>query len=332
LAERLSRDVRGAERLAAPALGAAVDVQGLLPREVGDARRAEARVLGLEVERAKRRARRRERAQEHVRQRREDVKVLPVRQEVQEEEHDGEMEPVRGHADEVDRRRGEPEALERRGAEGPRRREHIEPERRSRRRDGRQLLRAVEEHLGRHERGDEAEDEVSFPRAREALGTGDEPAPQEAKRRERGEEDDDVLRETERRSGRGRGCEPRQVEIRLEPHPEERDRPEREDEERCEEGDVEQSRRELLAIEQPSLPEAEAQQRRDAVSDPVERPAPAQRRERREAAPHGDGEDTPTREEQCCGQRRSHRRARFRARAARRPSGSSRRAPVQVNC
>ncbi len=85
-AERLPRDVGRARRRAASALGARVSVEEILPRELLDVRRAELRVLGLEIHRLHRAARARTaRVREvDVEQRRHDVQVLRVRQIIQE--------------------------------------------------------------------------------------------------------------------------------------------------------------------------------------------------------------------------------------------------------
>ena len=92
--QRLPRQVRRADLAAAPALGAGVDVELLLPGEVLDLPDAEDPRLGrlLDVDRGHL-PRRVELREEEVRERREDVEVLREGEVVQEEEDREEMEP-----------------------------------------------------------------------------------------------------------------------------------------------------------------------------------------------------------------------------------------------
>ena len=78
------------------------------------------------------------------------MEVLPVGEEVQEDEDDREVEPEAGRPDDRHRARGE--RREQRGGDGARREGPVETA------PGEELLRAVERHVGDHEPGDGAED------------------------------------------------------------------------------------------------------------------------------------------------------------------------------
>src|SRR5262249_44062485 len=90
---RLAGDVRRAVGLASPALGAAVEVEPVLPGQVPDGLRAE--LLGLEVRGGERPAAV-QALEEDVGKRGDDVEVLPQWEEVQEGEDDRQVHPEHG--------------------------------------------------------------------------------------------------------------------------------------------------------------------------------------------------------------------------------------------
>ena len=103
--ERLVRQHRRADDAAAAALGAGVAVEHRLPRQVLDSRGAEP--LGLLEVRRREAAGRVELHEEDVRDRRQDVEVLRVRQVVAEEEDVHEMGPPGGVVERLELRRGD---------------------------------------------------------------------------------------------------------------------------------------------------------------------------------------------------------------------------------
>ena len=93
VAERLAGDVGRAVGLAAAALGAAVDVEGLLPGEVLHRARAEVGAPPTPGRACASAPRGGQPLQVDVGQRGDDVEVLPEGQEVEEDQHDDEVEP-----------------------------------------------------------------------------------------------------------------------------------------------------------------------------------------------------------------------------------------------
>ncbi len=197
VAEGLAGDVGRAVRLAAAALGAAVDVPALLPGEVLHRRRSEGGVLRLEVELAQG-AGRRQPGEQDVRERRDDVEVLPEGEDVQEDEDEGEVDEERGERDRLELRRADQAEVP------PVLRSEADEEARSERpgrREERACLvphgpeRSIEGDLRDHQAGDEEEDHDALGGERDPVRLRHEPPPQEPGDADERAEDDEVLHE-----------------------------------------------------------------------------------------------------------------------------------------
>ena len=184
--ERLPRVVGRAVGLAAAALGARVCVEDFLPGEVAELRNAEAgRVLQVELSQL---AHRLQTLEVDGRQSRDDVEVLPHRQEVEEGHHDGDVEQhAEGHrVGRGARRHAVEEPL--RDLAGHRQ----VPGNRAgalRQRGG------VDEHVGPEDADDHAEDEHALPRERHPLLLGDHAVVEEDRAPQRSQDVDHVLAE-----------------------------------------------------------------------------------------------------------------------------------------
>ncbi len=225
--ERLARQGRRAHDAAAAALGARVAVEHLLPGQVLDARGPEALgVLEVDLDQPPHRL---EVQEEDVRDRREDVEVLGVRQVVAEEQQVGEMEPPAPLVDRLQLRRSH--AGERAGD----RPDHRSPRRRVLRRERRPG--AFGEQVGDHQEGDQKQDQPGVPRQIEAFRTREGPSKDgQGDARER-EDLEDVLHEGVAVTGR-----PGQKhEARDQPFHHEGDGAHREDDEAAEDQDVEEA-------------------------------------------------------------------------------------------
>ncbi|MGC4117729.1 MAG: hypothetical protein QM765_24865 [Myxococcales bacterium] len=288
MGERLAGDVGGAVRLAAPALGAAVDVEGLLPGEVGGLGQPEAlRVLQVELGELPRRRQARE---VDVEERGDDVEVLAVGQEVAEHQDDGDVDPVAGVHQHLEG--AAVEADEPAGGRGADRQHRVE----ALVLDGQ--LRALEEGVADHQRGDEAEDEVGLPALRHPVGPLEGAQHDEVRRGDEGDGEDDVLEEEVAAADGGLVREQGQVEGRREAHPEEGDRPQREHQEREEDERVHRARQTLLGVEQPLLAEAELEQRDHPLAQVVEAVGLLQAGQQPQAVLHREDEERTGQDEQ----------------------------------
>ena len=284
--------------LAAAALRARVDVEPLLAGEVLDGAVPKT-ALSLSRSSLRSAAEAGGRAQEHVRERGDDVEVLPVGEEVQEHEDHDDVQPEPGNADDL---RGsgrnpaiaaaasEPAGAVHAGERAPARRcaapsnaislnamsAMMKPRMRFASQDcvSRAGLVTTRRQRSAIVAPSAASTTTSFT-SRYAF-----PPPNPAR-------------------GRAGGSPPRS---RSEQH----DGPERQDEERPEDDHVEEAGDELLAIEEPALTEPEPEQRCKPLRGAIGALHCAQREERPEPSLHGPGEGPASRGEQERGEERAH--------------------------
>ena len=235
---------------------------------------------------------RRQLAEEHVRDRRDDVKVLGQREQAQEDQDRDAVHPPAHLADRV--RGGAAQTAERRGHQRGQRREvalvAVDVE-------GDEVTGVVEQ-AADHDQQNQDEDQHALPvrlLAIAPLGAAepeqprrvdDHPPPEHVEDADDHARLDQVAGDEERRAERLVGPEPRNVPVRVERPAEQRDHLEHQDDEAPEDQRVHDSRR-LLARQELLLPEPVDDQPPDPLGDPIE----ARRRPRGQQQPRPEGDD-----------------------------------------